>query len=76
LRTALREPDTKYRYSVRIDEVMVYGDAAVVRLVWTLEIDRAGSSQQRLEEPAVDIFRRQADGSWKISRYLAYPASR
>jgi uncharacterized protein (TIGR02246 family) len=76
LRTALRESDTKYRYSVRIDEIMVYGDAAVVRVVWTLEIDRAGSSQQRFEEPAVDIFRRQADGSWKISRYLAYPAPR
>ena len=27
-------------------------------------------------ETAVDIFHRQVDGSWKISRYLAYPASR
>jgi len=76
LRAALRDPDTTYRYSVEINETMVYGDAAVVRLVWALEIDKAGSPAQKIEEPAVDIFHRQADGSWKISRYLAYPGSR
>jgi steroid delta-isomerase len=76
LRAAIRDPDTTYRYSVEINETMVYGDAAVVRLVWALEIDKAGSPAQKIEEPAVDIFHRQADGSWKISRYLAYPASR
>ena len=65
-----------YRYSVEINEIMVYGETAVVRLVWALEIDKAGSPTQTIEEPAVDIFHRQADGSWKISRYLAYPASR
>ncbi len=31
--------------------------------------------KETVEETAVDIFRHQADGSWKISRYLAYPAS-
>jgi steroid delta-isomerase len=55
---------------------MIYGDAAVVRLVWTLEIEKAGSPTGTIEESAVDIFHRQADGSWKISRYPAYPASR
>ena len=76
LRTALRDSDATYHYSVEIDEIMVYGDAAVVRLVWALEIDKAGSPTQTIEEPAVDIFHRQSDGTWKISRYLAYPASR
>jgi uncharacterized protein (TIGR02246 family) len=76
LRTAIRDPGTKYRYSVEINEIMVYGDAAVVRLVWALEIDKAGNPTQTIEEPAVDIFHRQADDSWKISRYLAYPAPR
>ena len=61
---------------MRISEIMVYGETAVVRVVWMLEIDKAGSQKQTIEEPAVDIFRRQADGSWKISRYLAYLASR
>jgi steroid delta-isomerase len=76
LRSAMRAPDVAYDYSVQINEIMVYGDTAVVRLVWALEIDKAGSPAQTIEEPAVDIFHRQADGSWKISRYLAYPASR
>ena len=76
LRTAIRDPASKYRYSVRINEIMVYDTAAVVRLVWRLEIEKAGTTTQPIEEPAVDIFHRQADGSWKISRYLAYPASR
>lgn len=76
LRMALRDPDTAYRYSVEINEIMVDGDAAVVRLIWALEIDKAGSPTRTIEEPAVDILHRQADGSWKISRYLAYPAAR
>ena len=76
LRAAIRDPDVAYRYSVEINETVVYGEAAVVRLVWALEIDKAGSPKQKIEEPAVDIFHRQADGSWKISRYLAYPGSR
>ena len=76
LRAAVRDPDTTYRYSVEIKEIVVYGETAVARLVWTLEIDKAGSPKQTVEEPAVDIFHRQADGSWKVSRYLAYPASR
>ena len=76
LRAAVRDPYVTYHYSVEIDETAVYGETAVVRLVWALEIDKAGSPTQTIEEPAVDIFHRQADGSWKISRYLAYPASR
>lgn len=76
LRAAIRDPDVTYHYSVQIIEVMVYGDAAIVRLAWALEIDKAGSPAQTIEEPAVDIFHHQADGSWKISRYLGYPAPR
>jgi len=76
LRAAVRAPDVIYRYSVEINEIVVYGETAVVRLVWALEIEKAGSPRQTIEEPAVDIFHRRADGTWKISRYLAYPAAR
>ena len=76
LRAAVRDPDTTYRYSVEINEIVVYGETAVARLVWALEVEKARSPKQTVEEPAIDIFHRQADGSWKISRYLAYPASR
>jgi steroid delta-isomerase len=76
LRTAVRDPYVAYRYSVEINDIVVYGETGVVRLVWTLEIEKAGSPKQTIEEPAVDILHRQVDGSWKISRYTAYPASR
>ena len=76
LRAAVRDPYVTYRYSVEINEIMVYAETAVVRLVWALETEKAGSPKGTIEEPAVDIFHRQLDGSWKISRYLAYPASR
>jgi steroid delta-isomerase len=76
LRAAVRDPYVAYRYSVEINEIVVYGETAVVRLVWVLEIEKAGSPKQTMEEPAVDIFHRQVDGSWKISRYLAYPPAR
>jgi ketosteroid isomerase-like protein len=75
LRTALQDRGRTYRYSFAINEILVYGDLADVRLVWTLEIDKDGVAKETIQEPAADIFRRQADGSWKISRYLAYPAS-
>ncbi len=54
---------------------LVYGETAVVRLAWTLEVEKADAAKETIQEHAVDIFRRQARGSWKISRYLAYPAS-
>jgi len=76
LRAAIRDPYKTYQYSLGINEIMVYGDTAVVRLVWELSVDKAGSPKETIEEPAVDIFRRQTDGGWKISRYLAYPSSR
>lgn len=73
LRSSVQDPEKTYRYSFDIDEIMVFGATAIVRLVWTLEIENPGAGSQILREPAIDIFRRQDDGAWKISRYLAYP---
>jgi uncharacterized protein (TIGR02246 family) len=74
LRIALRDSETTYLYSVKINDIAVYDETAVVRLVWALEIEKAGNRQGTIKEAAIDIFRRQTDGSWKIARYLAYPA--
>jgi uncharacterized protein (TIGR02246 family) len=75
LHMSLQDPERTYRYSLRIDEILVYGEAAVARLVWTLEIEKPDAPKEIIEEPGVEIFRHQADRNWKISRYLAYPAS-
>jgi hypothetical protein len=56
-----------------LGEILVYGDIAVVRLIWTLDESKQGSTVTvRSSEPGMDIFQRQKDGSWKIIRYLAY----
>jgi len=55
-----------------IKEIVVFGDVAVVRLVWTLTIKEKDGREFKSVEPGMDIFRRQADGSWKIVRYMAY----
>jgi uncharacterized protein (TIGR02246 family) len=50
-----------------IEEVLVDGDLATVRLIWTLTVkDRSGKVLDTVKENGVDVFRRQSDGSWKI----------
>jgi steroid delta-isomerase len=52
---------------------VTWGDTAVVRLVWTFTIrEKDKSGQEQSVEPGMDVFRRQADGSWKIVRYMAF----
>jgi uncharacterized protein (TIGR02246 family) len=75
LQAALQDASATYHYSLKINEIAVYGETAIVRLVWKLEIENADKTNKMIEEPAIDIFHHQDDGSWKISRYLAYPNS-
>lgn len=74
LKTSVQDRERAYRYSLDISEILVFGGTAIVRLVWTLEIAKNGAPKELVREPAIDIFRCQGDGRWKISRYLAYPA--
>lgn len=76
LRGSLRDPNQKFRYSLRIREILVSGGLAVVRLVWTLNVrPKNGSGTHSTIEPGIDIFRLQPDGTWKISRFMAYGTS-
>jgi steroid delta-isomerase len=75
LHRALGDRSKTLIYSFDIKEVIVSGDMAIVRLVWTSRLSRDGSSQAiETKEPGLDVFRRQADGKWRISRYMAYEA--
>lgn len=74
LKSSLRDPEKTFRYSLDIQEIMVSGDMAVVRLVWTLTVyDSRGELLETTKDRGMDVFRRQEDGSWRIYRYLAYP---
>jgi uncharacterized protein (TIGR02246 family) len=73
LKRSLGDRSKTYRYALAIKEIVVEGDLAVVRLTWTLTVrGKDAASETTAEEPGIDVFRRQGDGSWRISRYLAY----
>jgi steroid delta-isomerase len=74
LQMALADPAKTYHYDLEIREILVSGELAVVRLVWTLKVRPKNGPEETKREPGLDIFRHQPDGSWKISRYMAYEA--
>ncbi len=71
LQSSLADRARHYKYALDIKEVRVWGEVAVVRLVWTLTVSQAGVGTVSVE-PGMDIFARQPDGSWKITRFMAY----
>ncbi|SEP44510.1 steroid delta-isomerase [Rhodospirillales bacterium URHD0017] len=74
LKRTLADRSKTLTYSFDIKEIIVSADMAIVRLVWTSRV-QAGSGQiVETKEPGLDLFRRQTDGTWRISRYLAYEA--
>jgi ketosteroid isomerase-like protein len=73
LHRSLARRDRRFTYALDIKEILVSGDLGIVRLVWTLGVsDPATGTTALSREPGLDVFRRQADGGWKIIRYLAY----
>ena len=61
--------------AVTINEVLVSGDMAVVRDTWTFT--REPSEAPDASSPDVirsfEVWRKQADGSWKIARWISAP---
>ena len=73
LQRSLGDSTRTFSYALAIKEILVSGDAAVVRLTWTLTIrDKAAGRDITSVEPGLDVFRRQSDGRWRIIRYMAY----
>jgi uncharacterized protein (TIGR02246 family) len=66
--------DRTYRYDApAIEEIVVDGDMAAVRLTWTLRITGDGGHEVVERERGLDVLQRQADGSWKIRISYAHP---
>jgi len=68
---ALADRATEMRYRPDIQEIIVSGDLAVVRLVWNVTETQGGATRVS-QEPGLDVFRRQPDGKWSIARFLAF----
>jgi ketosteroid isomerase-like protein len=76
LRASLNDSVKSYHYSLRIEEIIVCGELAIARLRWRLRVSQKSVRGENLiDETSLDIFRRQPDGSWKITRFNAYPSS-
>jgi ketosteroid isomerase-like protein len=60
------------RLHVQIVEVIVSGDLAVVRDIWT-ETPPAGSAAPATRIPSFEVWRRQPGGEWKIARWISAP---
>ncbi len=69
LTRSLGDPARQYHYELDIHEIIVEGDLAVVRLTWTLFITPLNVTSV---EPGIDVLRKEADGKWRIIRYLSY----
>ena len=74
LNRSLGDDSKRYAYALDIREILVSGDMAVVRLVWTLTVTLGNGQTVTSVEPGMDVFRREPDGTWKIIRYIAYEA--
>jgi ketosteroid isomerase-like protein len=72
LHRALTDHTKTFQYGLHIKEIIVSGTLAAVRLTWTSTVIPAHGPSVTHEEPGLDIFQRQPDGTWKIIRYLAY----
>ena len=73
LRQAISDPARGYRYAFDLKEVLVVGDLAAVRIVWTTTArDKASGQVTTSIDQGLDVFGRTSDGSWRIVRYMAY----
>ena len=73
LNEALTARDRRFHYALTIKEILVFGEIAIARIVWTLTIRETATGKETIViEPGLDVFRRDADGKWRIFRYIAY----
>lgn len=71
---AQRPPDPaapKIEFALEIVDVTVSGDMAVVRDRWTETVTpRSGGESKKQALRSFEVWRRQPDASWKISRWI------
>ena len=60
-------------YALAINEVIVDGSLAVVRDTWTQTTKQAAAADKVDTFRSFEVWRRQPDGSWKISRWIDGP---
>jgi ketosteroid isomerase-like protein len=74
LQRTLRDKTKRYHYSSDIKEIIVSGNLAVVRVVWTLTATptKMSGKAKVSKEFSLDVLKKQADKSWRMIRFVAY----
>jgi ketosteroid isomerase-like protein len=73
LRSAISDPERSYVDAFDLKDVLVVGDMAAVRIVWTTTTREKASGQVTTNVyQGLDVFGRAGDGSWRIVRYMSY----
>jgi len=67
----IKAPDTTY--ALTINEVIVDGSLAVVRDTWTQTTKQNAGADKVSTFRSYEVWRRQPDASWKISRWIDGP---
>lgn len=75
LKAALTDSNKIFTYEApNIEQIIIRGDIAVVRLIWQLKISYKNQlNTELIKEKGLDVFKRQKDGSWKIAISYAFP---
>jgi ketosteroid isomerase-like protein len=66
----------KTTYALVINEVIVDGSLAVVRDTWTQTTRSGAGADKRETFRSFEVWRRQPDASWKISRWIDGPLTK
>lgn len=74
LTAALENPEKTFLYDPpQIEDIVVSGNLAIVRLIWTSRMTSSSAPGELIiKEKGMDVFKRQADGTWKISISYAF----
>lgn len=67
-------PGMTRAFVARIEEIIVSGDIAIVRALWTVDWTRESpAASGKSVEKDLEIWGRQGDGSWKLVRGMSFP---
>jgi uncharacterized protein (TIGR02246 family) len=78
MRALQSDPGKQYSYAEPdIREVLVNRDLATAALTWTLTVrDPVGNVVETIKEDGLDVFQRQADGTWQLHISHGFAACR
>ena len=73
---SLSDPAKAYSYTLTIKEVLVFAEVAIVRLVWTLTVERSSHRVKPCRRGRIGHLPAPTRGQWKYIRFTTYDCSR